>query len=281
MSYDHLAQTDDLTAAAWIAPRLGAFAGGVSGVIPRGFEAYARILHPASADGEWVRWSEVAVTCGKVAHPLMQFHTLVGLSPYEHDVTSGAWEGTTPDDGELEPQSLEALLDVLARHTTTPDPCWFCLWEGYGWITGAVQTVTFTWAGPNAEADEELVENVVDRVLEPPTQAESRSQHELPSIFHGARLELPSRKYLLFSGPLDAATELGHSPSPEWFLPQSPNIFWPDDVAWCVATEIDLFCTYVGGSRELIDELLADERLEVWEAHLDDPVAHDSDVLNS
>ncbi len=75
--------------------------------------------------------------------------------------------------------------------------------------------------------------------------------------------------------------ELGHSPLPDWFLPQSPSIFWPDDESWCVATEIDLFCTYVGGSRALIDELLADERLEVWEAHLDDPVAHDSDALNS
>ena len=52
-------------------------------------------------------------------------------------------------------------------------------------------------------------------------------------------------------------------------------------MSWCVATEIDLFCTYVGGSRKLIDELLADDRLEVWEAHLDDPTAYDSDLLNS
>ena len=51
-------------------------------------------------------------------------------------------------------------------------------------------------------------------------------------------------------------------------------------MAWCVATEIDLFCTYVGGSRALIDALLADERLEVWEAHLDDPITYDSDLLN-
>jgi len=37
-----------------------------------------------------------------------------------------------------------------------------------------------------------------------------------------------------------------------------------------VATEIDLSCTYVGGTRALIDELAADERLEVSQARLED-----------
>jgi hypothetical protein len=110
---------------------------------------------------------------------------------------------------------------------------------------------------------------------DPPT-ADNPARH----INYDARVELPQRNYVLFSGPLDAALEFGHWPTRRWFLPQSPNLFWPDDASWCVATEIDLYCTYLGGSRALIDELLADERLEVWEANLDDPVAHDSDELN-
>ena len=52
MSSDSLTQTDDLIAAAWIAPRLGAFGSGVRGVIPAGFEAYARMLHPAESSDE-------------------------------------------------------------------------------------------------------------------------------------------------------------------------------------------------------------------------------------
>ena len=32
------------------------------------------------------------------------------------------------------------------------------------------------------------------------------------------------------------------------FLGHSPSIWWPEDRAWCVATDIDLFDTYVGGS---------------------------------
>jgi len=228
-------QTDDLTAAEWIAPRLGTFASGVRGVIPAGFEAYARILHPADSADEHARWSTVAAACGKVAHALMQFHTLVGVGPNEYDVDSAAWTGSVPDQGDLEPESLAALLDVLARHTSPLQRSWFGVWEGFGWLSASGY----------------------------------------------AHVELPKRNYVLFSGPLDAALEIGDWPTPEWFLPRSPNIFWPDDVSWCVATEIDLFCTYVGGSRALIDELLAGVRLEVCEAHLDDPIAYDSDVLNS
>jgi hypothetical protein len=248
VSPDVFSQTDDLTAAGWIAPRLGAFGSGVQGVIPAGFEAYARILHPAeSSDEEPVRWSAVAGASDKVAHGLMQFHTLVGIAPTEYNVDSGAWTGTVPDHGNLEPDSLAALLDVLARHTDPSQRCWFCLWDGYGWPFG---TEHATRGGPS------------------------------PTDFD-ARVELPHRNYVLFGGPLAGALEVGHWPSQNWFLPHSPNIFWPNDLSWCVASEIDLFCTYVGGSRALIDDLLADERLEVWEAHLNDPIAHDSDLLNS
>lgn len=247
MSSEGLRQTDDLSAAAWIAPRLGAFGSGVGGVIPAGFEAYARILHPAeSAANEPVRWDSVAAACGKVAHPLMQFHTVVGVAPTEHDVDTGTWAGSVPEDGTLEPLSLAALLDVLARHTDVSQRCWCCLWEGYGWPFGTERST-----GVGA-----------------------------PRIEFDARVELPQRKYVLFGGPLTAALELGHWPTPNWFLPHSPNLFWPGDLSWCVATEIDLFCTYVGGSRALIDDLLADERLEAWEAHLEDPISDDSDVLN-
>lgn len=248
MSSDGLLQTDDLSVAEWIAPRLGAFGSGVHGVIPAGFEAYARILHPAESSAEeHARWDEVAAACGKVAHPLMQFHTLVGVAPTEYEVDSAQWTGTVPDHGNLEPESLAALLDVLARHTVAPERCRFCLWDGYGSPFGTERST-----GVGA-----------------------------PRINFDARVELPQRNYVLFEGPLEAAHEIGHWPTKNWFLPHSPNLFWPDDESWCVATEIDLFCTYVGGSRVLIDELLADERLEVWKAHLDDPVAHDSDVLNS
>jgi hypothetical protein len=61
----------------------------------------------------------------------------------------------------------------------------------------------------------------------------------------------------------------------------SCNLWWPADHAWCVATEIDLDSTYVGGSEACIEELLANSELEV--ARLDGAagVTADSDTLNS
>jgi hypothetical protein len=48
-----------------------------------------------------------------------------------------------------------------------------------------------------------------------------------------------------------------------------------------VASEIDLLCTMVGGSDDLAEALLADPRLEAWRVQPDDPIAFDSDQVNS
>ncbi len=44
------------------------------------------------------------------------------------------------------------------------------------------------------------------------------------------------------------------------------NLWWPSDRTWCVASEIDLQWTYVGGSAELIDRVLLDDRMETLSA---------------
>jgi hypothetical protein len=48
-----------------------------------------------------------------------------------------------------------------------------------------------------------------------------------------------------------------------------------------LASEIDLFCTLVAGSNALAESLMADPRLEVWRVFPDDPIALDSDDLNT
>ena len=57
-----------MTEAAWVAERLGDFGAGVTSVVPGGFAAYARILHPAEVPrngyGRLVRWAEVASWSG-------------------------------------------------------------------------------------------------------------------------------------------------------------------------------------------------------------------------
>ncbi len=50
----------------------------------------------------------------------------------------------------------------------------------------------------------------------------------------------------------------------------SPNLWWPDDRAWCVATEIDLAWTYVGGPARLVNDVLTNPHLEAQPASPDD-----------
>jgi len=90
------------------------------------------------------------------------------------------------------------------------------------------------------------------------------------------RVYLPGRDYLLFEGLLEGATDFGWYLTRDHFVPQSPNLFWPEDHAWCIASEIDLYCTLVGGPHAL----LANPALEAWRVFPDDPVTSDSDEIN-
>jgi hypothetical protein len=94
------------------------------------------------------------------------------------------------------------------------------------------------------------------------------------------RVNLPGRDYLLFEGPLEGAIDVGWYLTEEHFEPQSPNLFWPEDAAWCVASEIDLYCTLVGGSHALAYGLLSNPALEAWRVFPEDPVTSDSDEVN-
>jgi hypothetical protein len=207
--------------AAWIGARLSPFDSGVvTSVVPSGFDAYTRVLHPLgpSARGQRPgRWVEVASWSGIELVPGIDFPD---IALPEHE-PSGVepWPGQVPQVGTLHPADADALAAVLARHTSTPDRCWFCTWEGWGSV--------FFDAGP--------------------------------------RVELPERNYALFVGPLAALPSLMDAQDDH-----SPNLWWPDDRAWCVATEIDLAWTYVGGPAALISDALVNPRLEAQPASPDD-----------
>ena len=264
--------TTDISAARWLIDEIGAFESGVGGLVPPRFEAYARILHPAgTSDDEDVSWATVAAWSGKEMHPLVQFEAI--SRPRPKSPSGEPRVVYEPMEGQPDPDLFDALCEVLRSHTQTPELCWFCLWEGYGWIDGGSDVVVFDDSGkPSAPA-------------EPPAFA--------PEIMSGPRVRLPERDYILLSGPLETAAKIGEwedaaftAANPDLDLPansaeyQPPNLFWPDDRAWCVASEIDLYSTYVGGTEALIAELLGDPRLEAFRVRADDPVDESSDTIN-
>jgi hypothetical protein len=75
-------------------------------------------------------------------------------------------------------------------------------------------------------------------------------------------------RFCHLAGSINAATETVESEAFE----QSASLWWPDDHAWCVATEIDFNTTYIGCDEACCDEIC---RLPDLEVFVVDPAARD------
>jgi hypothetical protein len=246
-------------AAAWIAPRLVEQFGAVCRTIPAGFDAYARILHPADPGGlAPLRWAEAAEANGRIMHALAQFERISTPAP-GHRVPAARHHVQAPVTGDLAPDALQALCAVLARYTPAAARCWFAVWEGWGDLTGAT-AVSVASSGPP----------------QPTRRAPSQWQLDL----RAPRFVTPGRTYYLFTGRIDHALRIGSWPTADWFLPRSPNLFWPDDRRWCVASEIDFDSTLLGGPSDLIDDVLRRDDVEAWPVRPFDSLAWDGDRIN-
>lgn len=241
----------------------GPFGATVTGLVPRGFPAYARVLHRASdgADG-LLRWADVAAAHGTTVHPLAQFWRLVRWTG-EPWAVHGDWRTT---EGQLDAEQLPALLATLAAHTGggAEAEVVAALWEGYGWIQGGSAVSVLSAA---------MTSGPVTTTVEHPPPAFA------PEVMAAPRLELPGRAYLLFRGPMRGVRPF-FAAGPSGFWGQTPNLLWPADRAWCVATEIDLDSTVVGGPRPLVEAVLAHPALEAFEVHEDDSLGFDGDTVN-
>ncbi len=260
----------------WLRPRLGPFGPAVGSLVPRGFAAYARVLHPMyDADDVPVTWAAVAAATGRVVHPTAQSWRVAGrpdlhapqARPLGQRVAEpGEWSGGEPAEGSLGATELRTLAEVLGRHTVGDLVVAF--WEGTSW-EGAMQLVL--WTG---EPDGELP-------APRPAPADLA-----PEVLHGPKLELPHRAYVLFRArprDLGALADGGPRADVDPFRPgwRTPNLLWPDDRTWCLATEVDLDSTVVGGSRELVDDLLAASDLEVVEVRETDSLGWLDDTVNA
>ena len=156
-----------------------------------------------------------------------------------------------PAEGDPDDTALLPLLGVLERHTSTPQGCFFGLWDGYGDIHGGSAVFKLSFGR----------QRWWDRWVQP-------TQQPVPPAFpaevmQGPRVSIPARDYLLFRGSLHDAGNWG-ARRPAWRARiNSPNLMWPADHTWFVATEIDNAWTGVGGSAALAAELLEHPDLDV------------------
>ncbi|MDN4483880.1 hypothetical protein [Demequina lignilytica] len=271
----------------WLERRLHGW-GAVGGVVGTGWDAYARILHPLEgrlldwtdrgegvvprvADERAWTWTQVAAAVGATMHPEVQYGSLASR---EHETSIGAWEVRPPQDGWLEPALLARLAPLLAAGTSTPDDAVLAVWEGWGNLRPDSGMVVIAWEGdgeapPAAVPEPPAVSPEVTRALTDPHL-----------------LRLPGRTYLRITCALseledpDWGFELGIGWSRTWGRDPSPQLIWPRDRAWVLGTEIDLDSTLVGGSRALIDAILADDAFEAFEVTADSDLTYRGDAVN-
>lgn len=120
-------------------------------------------------------------------------------------------------------EQLRTAADALSRYTTTSDHLYTCLWEGWG-LAG------YDGSDPTA----------------------------------GNYLSLPHRGYYLFVG---TRADLGAWPPSRTTRPRpsplTPAFIWPEDHAWCIASDIDPHWAGVGAAAGAVDALLAHPALDV------------------
>lgn len=242
--------------AGWIADRLNDWGphSNIGVVIPRGFDAYVRVLHPAHTGQPThrpVRWTEMAEWSGADLHPDSALEDVA--LPLDEREGPRPWN-SPPRRGSMTKADLDAVVDILRRHTAPASDCWFCIWDGYGWDRRVPLTRRRWGLTPKAKP------------LPDPVPKQVRS---------GPRVQFPHRSYLLYQGRLEDAMAWIDSQR------QSPNLWWPADRSWCVATEIDLPWTYIGGSTGLAADLLSDRRIEAQAAQADDPLHRTNDRLKA
>lgn len=236
----------------------------------------------------------------------------LGGLPVETDVSCGVWISAARRRGE--PGTVAALLPAaFAAFARVFHPA--VRYDGdddveVGWAEVAAHngtrvhplmqwhTITGSWDAQPSEdqapvwddgpAEGHLPVEVAGRLAEVLGRHTATPQDCLFGRWDGFGFDLPdpeSPPRLLLRGGHDVVLVRGTvddavrnlAPEPH---EQSANLWWPADRAWCVATDLDLTTTYVGGSEACIGELLATPGIEAFPARPEDPVSPAGDTLN-
>ena len=96
--------------------------------------------------------------------------------------------------------------------------------------------------------------------------AHTSTPHAVFFLYWGGLGGLQLNGDAVYQGPLDVMRDL-YPFADHWFQP--PTLWWDQGSSWFVTTHCDATSTYVGGSQELRDALLAHAHLDAIEVDLD------------
>ena len=154
---------------------------------------------------------------------LGEFGTVGGLVPDgfdQHLLVRPAW---LADGGADDLEQTATIASIARRHSTATGLVWFGIWEGYGWTSSMT---LYSASGPRLSA-------------------------WFVCAWLRGRSRVADRRR---RGSLQAAASIVE---PGGGRHQVPDLWWPDDRQWFVATDTDLDWTYIAGSRTFIAEIIA------------------------
>ena len=164
---DRFEWVPDIRRGEWLRPVEAEPFGSILSVVPRGFQAYARVFHPverdrphdtktwqgidertyfdgvddiaAALETERTTWAKVAASFGTTMHFEAQYAQLARRDHGNANVAIAAdgWRYAAPLEGCIDAASLAAASAVLARHTRTPDAGIAAVWEGWGGLVSS------------------------------------------------------------------------------------------------------------------------------------------------
>lgn len=88
--------------------------------------------------------------------------------------------------------------------------------------------------------------------------------------------KIGKRPFHVFTGPI---ARIASAIGPSIALAR-PNLWWPRDAAWCVGSDIDLMTTYVGASRNCVEQLLSLNSIEAMPVPEDQSILFSADTIN-
>jgi hypothetical protein len=237
--------TADVDAGDWIAKGVDdPWRSTLHDVVPRGFGAYARVLHPVTRERpvgrEWpaegdvtgwrafqaavpeidvepVRWEQVAAAFGTTMHPLAQWSRLVRADARDDGFGQprdlDGWRYDAPQEGELDPASWATLARVLVRHTLQPHDGGVAVWEGWGGLVGGLgygASRLFVEMDADPQHAAFLAHAARDKFNDAFRKPSWQPGILSDTISRGPRLDLPRRSFVLFRGGIAELEE------PDW-----------------------------------------------------------------